>query len=616
MSDWYRVAAPLLAFALPLCAQAGDSALREVVVTATREERPIDRTLADVSTIDSEAIARAGASSLTELLRTFAAVEISQNGGAGATSGVFVRGTKTSQTLVLVDGVRLENPTSGTANLEFLSLSSIDRIEIVRGPLSSLYGSGAIGGVIQIFTRQGGGPTTPSLSVGVGSQGTASVQAGLTGSAGAAGATRYSIAVAGERTGGYDATLPTSPNHQADRDGNRVRSVHAALRQTLPSGWELGASLLSNDGRVDYDDAFSTPETAVMHYRSSTVSGFARGTPLRGWQTELNLGQSRIQYSFEAFTFAPRADTSSLFWQNRVALPAGKLHFGIEDIRQQLSGEGVTTGAYAYLNDSRRTDSIFAGYEIGLGRHLLRAQLRRDSIQSVGVEPTGTLAWGYVLSPRWLVRASVASAFRAPTFDDLYNPFGSNPDLQPERSRGAEVGAEYRNASTLFKVTAFASRIEDAIELDASYTPRNIATARVDGVTFEGRRDLHAWTLRGSVTLQDPRGERLDAATGETVGGQLARRARQLGYFGLDWRVAGATLGLEWQLEGRRVESDGSPIAGYGVVNLNGTYPLAERWELFARLANIGDKLYETANGYAMPPRSLYVGLRYRPRAL
>jgi len=368
MSDCLRVAAPLLALALPLCAHAGDRGLSEVVVTATREERPIDRTLADVTTIDSEAIARAGASSLPELLRTLGGIEISQNGGTGSTSGIFVRGTKTSQSVILVDGIRLENPTSGTANLEFLSLSSIDRIEIVRGPLSSLYGSGAIGGVIQIFTRQGSGATTPTMSIGAGSQRTGRLQAGVSGSAGAGGSTRYAIAVAGDRTDGYDVTLPSNPNHQQDRDGNSQRSANASLRQALPAGWEIGANLMSNDGRVNYDDAFSTPETARMHYRSSAASGFLRGNPVRDWQTELRLGETRIEYRFDAFTFAPRADTSTFVWQNRVLLPAGRLHFGVENLNQRISGDGVTTGPYAYLQDSRRTDSLFAATRSGSAR--------------------------------------------------------------------------------------------------------------------------------------------------------------------------------------------------------------------------------------------------------
>ena len=612
MSSFKHLAVPVAALAMSAHVHA--QSLNQVVITATRDERPIERTLADVTTIDAEQISNAGVSSVTELLRSLGGIEIAQTGGAGSTSGIFVRGTKTSQTVVLVDGVRLENPTSGTPNLEFLPLSLIDHIEIVRGPMSSLYGSGAIGGVIQIFTRQGSGPATPTFSVGAGSQRTSSVQAGISGAAGEQGSTRYALSVADDRTNGYDATLPGSPNYQADNDGNAQRSATASLRQALGAGWEAGANLMSVSGRVFYDDAFSTPETARMQYRSSAASTFLRGRPAADWQTEFRVGDTRIDYSFDAFTFAPTVDSLTTSWQNRIGLPVGRLLFGLEQLRQRIDGEGVVTGPYAYLNDSRRTDSVFAGYEFALGRHLVRLQWRYDRVEAVGSEPTGTIAWGYRWTPYWLLRTSVGSAFRAPTFDDLYNPFGSNPLLKPEISRGAEAAIEYRRAATLFKSTVFTSRISDAIELDASFTPQNLDSARVDGVSFEAQHPVGAVSLRGSATFQDPRGERFDAATGEVVTGQLARRARHYASLGADWRPGPLRVGVEWVAQGPRVDSDGSTLAGYGVLNLDASAPLSRQWEVFGRLGNIGDKVYETAYGYRMPPRSLFVGVRYRPR--
>lgn len=606
-----QLAVPLAVLAW--AAHAHAQSLGQVVITATRDERPIERTLADVTTIDADQIASAGVSSVTQLLQSLGGIEIAQTGGAGSNAGIFVRGTKTSQTVVLIDGVRLENPTSGTPNLEFLSLASIDRIEVVRGPLSSLYGSGAMGGVIQIFTRQGSGKFTPTVSVGAGSQGTSSVQAGISGAAGAQGSTRYAFSVSDDRTDGYDATLPWSPNYQADRDGNDQSSASASLRQALGAGWETGANLMTSSGRVDYDDAFSTPQTARMRYRSSSASAFLRGRPAAGWLTELRAGDSRIDYSFDAFTFAPRVDSTTLAWQNRIGLPVGGLLFGLEQLRERIDGEGVVTGPYAYLNDARRTDSAFAGYEVALGPHLLRLQGRYDRIETVGSEPSGTLAWGYRWTPDWLVRASAGSAFRAPTFDDLYNPFGSNPLLRSERSRGAEVALEYRRAATLFKSTVFASRISDAIELDASFTPRNLDSARVDGVSFEARRRIGALSLRGSATFQNPRGELFDSASGEVVSGQLARRAKRFASFGADWQAGAMRVGIEWVAQSRRVDSDRNEMPGYGVLSLNASVPLKGGWEAFGRLANLGDKVYETAYGYRMPPRSLFVGVRYRP---
>lgn len=605
------LAAALSALALHPAVQA--QSLGEVVVTANRGERPVTETLSDVTVIDSDTIARAGVSSLPELLRSHGGIEISQNGAGAGLAGIFVRGTKTSQTLVLVDGVRLENPTSGTANLEFLPLSAIDRIEIVRGPTSALYGSGAIGGVIQVFTRRGSGPARPFVSAGIGNRGTAQLQAGVSGSAGEGQATRFSVALATERTGGFDSTVPSSSNYQQDLDGSSRRDATASLSHAFTRDWQVGATALFGSGRSKYDDAYSTPDTARFEYRSAALTAFVRGRPSTAWETELRLGDTQIDYRYDAFSYAPRTGSQTIAWQNSLALPMGRLLFGIEHLHQRIEGDGLTTGPYAYLRDSRRTDSVFAGYEIGIDRHQLRLQLRRDRIESVGAEPTGAIAWGYRLAPQWQLRASYASAFRAPTFDDLYNPFGSNPDLRPERSRGVELGIEHRSPTTLVKATAFASRIRDAIELDAMFMPQNLDSARVRGLTLEARHRLGDWSLRASATAQDPQGERFDGVSGAVVSGPLARRARRFATAGVDWQPSSWRVGVEWVVQGRRYDSDRNPMGGYGILSASATYPLQKGLDLFARLENLGDRRYETAWGYAMPPRTVFVGLRYQP---
>ncbi len=591
--------------------------LDQVVVTANRAEHPIGETLADVKVIERNEIDRSASAGLPELLRVYGALEISQNGGPGAVSGLFLRGTRTSQTLILVDGVRLENPSSGGGNLEYLPLSAIDRIEIVRGPASAMYGSGAIGGVIQIFTRTGDGAAKPFASVGIGSRSTWQAQAGVSGStgpsggAGRAGTTRYALSVGAEGTQGYEATRPVSPAYQNDRDGNLRRHVNASLVQGLGGGWEAGGSLMIAEGRVQYDDAFSTPESARMAYRTSAANGFVRGRVQADWSTELRVGRTGIDYTFSGFSYAPRMSSQTVTWQNTVALPVGRLQFGVDHLRQRIEGEGVTRGNFVVLRSVRNTDSIFGAYELTQGAHLLRVMLRQDRIETVGSEPTGGVSWGYRIDPKWLVRASYASAFRAPTFDDLYSPFGANPALRPEKSRGVDLALERRSGGSLFKATAFASRIRDAIELDASFVPQNVDSARVHGVSVEARERIGPVALRAQATWQDPRGERIDAATGATVTGPLSRRARHHAVFGADWHTGPVRMGATWVLQGARFDTDGNRIAGYGVLDLNAVVPLGQGWDLFGRLGNVTDRRYETAWGYNMPPRTLFVGVRY-----
>lgn len=587
-------------------------ALEAVVVTATRSDTPVERALADVSVIDAEQIRDAGAATLPELLRSAGGIEMYQNGGSGTVSGLYVRGARNSQTLILVDGIRLENPMSGGGLLEFLPLSAIDRIEVLRAPASSLYGSAAVGGVVQIFTRKPAGDgILPYASVGFGSRGTRQLQAGVSGRSGDTG---FALSLSQDRTDGFDATLPGSPDRQVDRDGNRVGALTASLEHRLNADWRVGANLLVSDGRVEYDDAFSTPDTAKMDYRSAALSAFVSGRLSSQWESTLRVGNSSIDYEFAAFTFAPRTDSRTVSWENVVDAAGARWQFGVESLHQKIAGEGLTVGSYIYTRDSRDTDSVFGGWEREFGEHLLRLSLRHDRIEAVGSETSGSIGWGWQLTPNWLLRAGWGSAFRAPTFDDLYNPWSPNPTLRPERSRGIEAAAEWRRGGDLFKAIAFSNRIRDAIELDNFFVAQNLEVARVRGVTFEGRRSLGEFTLRGSVTFQDPEAERTDPVTGVTTVSDLARRARQHATLGASWQRGPWRLGADAIAQGERADTNGARMAGYAFLDLWGSYRIDRHWQLFGRLGNVADREYETAAGYRAAPRALFVGVRYDGR--
>ncbi|TXL66177.1 TonB-dependent receptor [Zeimonas arvi] len=615
MSFPYRLALPAATCAAltlfnPLAL--AQPALEAVVVTATRSDTPVERALADVSVIDAEQIRDAGAATLPELLRSAGGIEMYQNGGPGTVSGLYVRGARNSQTLILVDGIRLENPMSGGGLLEFLPLSAIDRIEVLRAPASSLYGSAAVGGVVQIFTRKPAGDgILPFASVGFGSRGTRQLQAGMSGRSGDTG---FALSLSQDRTDGFDATLPGSPDRQVDRDGNRVGALTASLEHRLNADWRVGANLLVSDGRVEYDDAFSTPDTAKMDYRSAALSAFVSGRLMSQWESTLRVGNSSIDYEFAAFTFAPRTDSRTVSWENVVDAAGARWQFGVESLHQKIAGEGLTVGSYIYTRDSRDTDSVFGGWEREFGAHLLRLTLRHDRIEAVGSETSGSIGWGWRLTPNWLLRAGWGSAFRAPTFDDLYNPWSPNPTLRPERSRGIETAAEWRRGGDLFKATAFSNRIRDAIELDNFFVAQNLEVARVRGVTFEGRRRLGEFTLRGSVTFQDPQAERADPVTGITTVSDLARRARRHATLGASWQRGPWRLGADAIAQGERADTNGARMTGYAFVDLWGSYRIDRHWQLFGRLGNVADREYETAAGYRAAPRALFVGVRYDGR--
>ena len=604
-----RIAAASLALA-PMVA--GAQAVSEIVITATRIEEPVDAVLADVTVIGRDEIERSGAASLAELLRTSVGVETSQNGGVAGLSGVFLRGSRTAQTLVLVDGVRLENPTSGGANLEFIPIASIERIEIVKGPLSSLYGSGAIGGVIQIFTRGSAGSSGTGIhqdaAVSAGSLGTRAFSAGLSARSAA---TRWNLSASHDQTEGFDATVPGSVNYQADRDWSRRDSFAAGFAHRFSEQVEIGLEARANRGRTAYDDAWSTPDSAEITFHSAAFAAFARLHPSAAWDSTLRVGRTTIDYDYAAFSFAPRTSSRTITWQNTYALASGSLLFGLEHLQQQIAGAGVTSGDYAYVRDERATRSAYLGYAIERAAHSLRVNVRRDDIASVGGQTSGTMAYGWRASQQWRLRASVGSAFRAPTFDDLYSPFGANPALLPERSLGWELGADYRRQATSVHTSLFASRILDAIELDNNFVPQNLASTRVLGVSVDARQSIGALTLRAAVTVQDPTGKWTDPATGEQRSGDLTRRARHYGTMGASWHGQGWRLNGELVAQGRRIDSDGAELGGYAVFNVDAAWALARDWELFARATNIADRSYQTASGYASPPRQLLFGLRF-----
>ena len=586
-----------------------DAQSEAIVVTANRAARPVTETLSDITVISRRDIADAGVSTLPELLQSFGGVEISQNGGAGKVSGLFVRGTRTPQTVILVDGVRLENPLSGGGNLEFLPISSIDRIEVLRGPSSSLYGSGAVGGVIQIFTRQGEGPLQSNGSISFGTQSTRAFNVGVSGRVGEQGDTRIALGYSADRTAGYEATTPGSAAYQADRDGTRQSSINASISHRLNSQWTVGGTALSSRGRSSYDDSFSTPDTARLRFASQAMSVYLNGKLTPIWDSAIRYGQTRIESSYDAFVFEPKLATHTWSWQNNVNLSSGKWMFGYEQTRQSIAGEGVNVGTSVYARDHRDTRSWFAGFEATSGQHLWRVNARNDSIDELGGRFSGSLGYGYRLNAQTLLRTSYGSAFRAPTFDDLYSPFGSNPSLRPERATGFEFALEQTGATSLLKATAFFNRVRSAIELDNNFIAQNIDAARVRGLTLEARQEFGALRLRANLTLQSTSGASFDSVTNEAVVAPLSRRARQFGNVAADWRSGPMRYTAQWVFQGERFDQQ-QRLGSYGFVNLAAVWSVSKDSEIGLRAGNLFDRHYETALGYNGAPRNLMLTWR------
>ncbi|MDO9359673.1 MAG: TonB-dependent receptor [Polaromonas sp.] len=598
--------------AFPVMAQspAGSTtspALQATVVTATRTALPLTDLLADVSVVDRDAIERSGATGLADVLARLPGIEFQRNGGPGTTTGVFVRGAESRFTAVYVDGVRIDSQATGGASWESIPISQIDRIEVLRGPAAAVYGSDALAGVIQIFTKRGEGPFSPFAGIGVGSRGTNKADAGFSG---AVGAFDYSLGMAGERSTGFNSR--TIPGQNADMDGYRSRSVNAKLGFQLNKAHRLEAAALSNNMRAQYDSTFPRDDLNLRELDTIGLNWQAQWTD--SYSTRLSLTDSRDRYQTVPSPYLTVTNLRGYLLHNELRLGAHILSADLERKEDHLENTPI--------NQGRSQDGFALGYGWKGQRHTVQLNARHDSDSEFGGKNTGSAAYGFALTPQWRVTASAATAFRAPTLYHRFSIYGV-PTLQPESSRNVELGLRYTEGNSNFGVVAYRNRVNNLITFTngsgpctngrapvalanrACYT--NTARAEYVGVTLTGGYKLGNTLLSASLDLQNPR----DLNTGN----MLARRARQHAVLAADTRVGSWSLGAEAQLSGRRFDdaANTKTLGGYTLINLSASTLVARDWTVIARVDNLADKSYELAQTYATAGRALYVGLKWAP---
>jgi vitamin B12 transporter len=599
--------------ALPLLAglafaQSGPGApprIDPVVVTATRTPQPLADLVADVTVIGPEEIARSGAQSLTELLQRQPGVEITQNGGPASTSGVFLRGANRGQTLVLIDGVRLGSSTVGATSLEAIPLDLIERIEVLRGPASAVYGSDAIGGVIQVFTRKGTKDLAANASAGYGTYRTGAVAGGVSG---ANGPLTYALQAGGRRSNGYNAIVdPANFSFNPDRDGYASGNASANAGLSLAPEQELSAQYFYSRQNAQFDAGPGFDARTITTLESWQVGSANRIN--EWWKSTLTAATgSDDSVSKTAFGDAPyRTIQRQYTWQNELVLSVGALTVGIERRDEHVSGAD-------FAIDERSTTSAFALYRLRAGAQALEANLRYDDVSNYGGRTTGTLAYAYRFSPAWRVAASAGTGFRMPSFNDLYYPGFSNPGLQPETSRSVEGGVygagDAGEARWQVRTIGWYNRVLQLIVFgcDASFScrPDNVDEARLAGVTIGGDLAWRDTTLKASVDLQSPE----NARTGDL----LPRRSRAHGAVSLLQGIGPAQVGVELVASGRRYDDPRNlvPLAGYAIVNLTLEWPLGGGVTLFARGDNVLDRDYQLAAGFSTGGAQFFAGLRWR----
>lgn len=619
MKRKFILAASLVA-ATPL-AQAATDSLDEVVVTATRTEQTLAQTLSHATVITRKDIEASQAVDVPALLKGLAGVEVYQNGGIGKQSSLFMRGTNSSHTLVLLDGVRINSATAGTTQIDQLMLDQIERIEVVRGNVSSLYGSEAIGGVIQIFTRRGKGAPAFNGSLGAGSYGTRHVSAGL---GGAVEDDTFNVQVSKYKTDGVSVVKASLvPGVNPDKDGYDNTSVSANLRHAFGSAHSLSASLFDSRATSQNDNPFGL--SADVNSSKSHIQKYAVASDNRlseGWLSKLQVSrgmddtQNYLNGAPDAVMGAQFKTTSDLFsWQHTMRAGGNDvLVVGWEKLKQQVASSTLFT------RTSRTDDSLFAGYTANFGTEQLQFNYRKDKYSDFGTAKTWLLGYGGNLAESWRLTASMATAFKAPTLNDLFYPFVDwgfgysyvgNPNLKPEHSRNKELGLHYAKDGQKLDLVYFENRIHDLIAINTlpASTMVNLNEARIEGAELSFNEQIGETSLRLSVTRQNPR----DASTGQT----LLRRAKNFASLGVVKQYGALKMGGEWQYSGVRTDYDintggRTKLAPYDVANLTANYALDQHFELSARVDNLFNRDYMLAHGYNTLRRTVFVGLSYR----
>lgn len=580
----------------PLSLFAAD--LEPVFVTATRLAQPVSSVLSDIRVIDEETIRNAGVVTLTELLQSHAGAEITANGGPGQVSGVFLRGSNANHVVLLVDGVRINSATSGTNAFENIPLEQIERIEILRGPASSLYGADAIGGVIQIFTRR---EERTQAHVGLGTWRTREGSVGLGRDLGAS---RFSLQAGYRESAAFSATNERHAfSFDPDDDAYRNRSLGLSFSHDWAADQTLAASLLHSDGTTEFDGG----EGDVNRQKLSTVALESRNRVHADWRSTVRLARGRDDIETRgSFPGSFGTDQDQASWQNDITAFGGQFAAGLEWRREQIDS------STAYTQTERTVRSVFGGYSADWKPHLLHVSLRHDDNSQFGGHTSGNLAYGYRLTPAWRLSAAVGSAFKAPSFNDLYFPlsfgFSGNPDLEPERSRSAELAARYEADGVQAGLTVFETRIRDLIAVDPTFsTVINVNRARIRGATLNGAVVRDSWTVRGEFTHQDP----VDVETDR----QLVLRARRHASASLTFTPGPWHGGIELVASdsryGTAANTPASELGGYAFVNLHAGYELSPEWRFSVRVNNATDKRYELVQGYNTPRRNVFVALNY-----
>lgn len=605
-------------FSPTLHAQTADNP-QSVLVTAARQVQAAKDVLADNVVLSAADIASSGATDLLDLLQKQRGIEITRTGGAGTVASLFLRGGANAQNVVLVDGIRIGSSTSGGATWSAIPLSEIERVEIVYGPLSSLYGADALGGVVQIFTKKGGKDLALQTSLATGSYQLRQFNLGVSGQI--VDGLRFSLHASTEKNKGFSATRTGNFSYNPDDDGYQQSSVSGNLVWQASKDLELGFNFLESYLKNQFDAGSFYDDRATQRLETRAIFAKFQVNPF--WSSRVQASQALDRGSSNAYYGSSFSDPflfyddsrfttkqETLSWQNDV-----KIGTDVLQIFAETRDEKVSTSTEE-LNGKRSTNSLAASYVFKQDAHLANASLRYDHSSQYNGKVTGNLAYGFRLNQALRVNASLGTSFRAPTFNELYFPFFGIASNRPERGRNGEIGFAYDDGAAQWNASYYNTKVTDLI-VSTSVCPilqaerpfgcaYNVNRATLAGFTAGGSVKFDRFTLRAALDLQNPKDDTTDT--------QLARRAKQHANLALDYRFDQLKLSIESRATGKRYDdaANKNRLAGYALLDVSAELKLAHDLSLIGRWNNVFDRDYELIKTYNTPGSNVFVGLRYQ----
>ena len=591
-----------------------------VVVTATRTPVKSSAALAPVTVLNRQEIAESQTDSVPELLRGMPGIDVVQNGGPGTNASIYMRGSNAGHALVLINGRKMGSATLGTVSWQHLPVSQIERIEVVRGPRSTLYGSEAIGGVVQIFTRDRGAGFNVDADYGYGNWNTH--QGSMTISGGNK-QTNGSISLAAYYTDGYNAkqtATAASAANDSDDDGYQNFSLSAKVGHRLERGTTIEFDLFRAEVHSEFDATSIFDSSDVDRNIQQSMGLVIADDPFDWWHLTVSAGLSRddyTSYASETKQSAFNTHRKSASLQSDFSLADDHLlTVGVDYMEEAISSTS------SYDLSSRQDWALFTQYQGAYADLSWVAGLRAIDNQQFGSHQTTNLELGYRLGDNLRLVASYGTAFKAPTFNDLYFPssaFGAgNPDLQPEKSKSFEVGVAGQHHKIDWSLRGYQTDIEGLISWSATasnpfyFTPSNVDDARITGLELEGKRSFGRFDLATALTMMEPENR--------SSGLRLNRRAKTTAKVDLGYRFAKYPANISastlYQSSRYNDTSNSVRVAGYSITNLTGSYDLDDSWQLRLKVGNLFDKEYETvmatSTPYNAPGRSIFLSLAWR----